>query len=437
MKKRIVLLSLFIITLMMNFSLFGCTQRKMNEDMIKITLSDQKIFVDGKEASANSKNAVYVGNDIIYYEEGQDETYGNGDLKDTHSPEEAMRHTVVTITKPGTYEVTGKILGQIFIDLGKDSKDDPDAVVNLILNNAKITCTVAPSIIVNRAYECGSTKKKDASPYVDTSNAGFHLILAKDSKNIINGSYVARIYEDGTTKEDVQNDDAKKKYKFDGAIESFVSFNIRSDENGKLIVNAQKEGISSHLHLTIESGEIEINAANDSINTNKDKVSVLTINGGSVICNSGFGKEGDGLDSNGFLVINGGYIFSCANAGSMDSGLDSDEGIYINGGVVFGSGNMYDEVKDESTQNFVVLTFDERISKNDLIMITDKEDHPIAAFSSLNDYKIAVFSSPNLKDQGYQVYKVSSVTGNKKGNIYFDITDYKGAKRIHALKISK
>ena len=436
--KKIITFFPFLITIAIIIILTGCSAEKSHEDIVSVILSNDGILVDGKEASINNKDAVYVGADIIYYEEGQDETYGNGNQEDTHSLKEAMQHTVVTITKPGTYEVTGKISrGQIFIDLGKDSENDPDAVVDLILNNAEITCTVAPSIVVYRTYECGSTKKKDASPDVDTSNAGFNLILAKDSINLINGSYVAKIYEDGTTEEDIKNGDAKKKYKFDGAIESFVSFNIQSEENGKLIVNAEKEGISSHLHLTIESGEIEINASNDSINTNEDKVSVLTINGGSVICNSGFGKDGDGLDSNGYLVINGGYVFSCANSESMDSGLDSDEGIYINGGVVFGSGNMYDKVKNESKQNFVVLTFDERISKDDLIMVTDEEDHPIAAFSSFNDYKITVFSSPDLKDQDYRVYKVSSVTGNKKGNIYFDIEDYNDAKKINILQISK
>lgn len=439
MKKRNFLFShLFFIILMIVLILFGCSSEKGQENIIFITLSNQGILVDGKEASVNSRDKVYVGADIIYYKEDQGEIYGNGDKKDAHSLEEAAQHTVLTISKPGTYEITGSISkGQIFIDLGKDAEDDPDAKVDLILNNAEITCTVAPTVIVYSAYECGSTKKKDASFDVDTSNAGFNLILAKDSKNIINGSYVARIYEDGTTEEDIQNGNVEKKYKFDGAIESFVSFNIKSEENGKLIVNAEKEGISSHLHLTIESGEIEINAANDSINTNKDEVSVLTINGGSVICNSGFGRDGDGLDSNGYLVINGGYVFSCANSESMDGGLDSDKGIFINGGIVFGSGNMYDEVKDESKQEFIVLKFNTKIHKEDLIMISDEEGHPIAAFSSYNDYKIAVFSSPDLKKENYRVYKVSSVTGNKKGNIYFDIKDYNDAERINVLQICK
>lgn len=154
-----------------------------------------------------------------------------------------------------------------------------------------------------------------------------------------------------------------------------------------------------------------------------------------MICNSGFGEDGDGLDSNGYLVINGGYVFSCANPESMDSGLDSDEGIYINGGVVFGSGNMYDEVKRSSKQNFEVFAFDEIISKDDLILVTDKEDHPVAAFSSFNDYKIAVFSSPDMKEKDYLVYRVSSVTGNKKGNIYVDITAFENAVKLNFINM--
>lgn len=51
----------------------------------------------------------------------------------------------------------------------------------------------------------------------------------------------------------------------------------------------------------------------------------------------------------------------------MDSGPDSYEGIYINGGIVFESGNMYDEVKDESEQEFLVLSFNEKIHGEELI----------------------------------------------------------------------
>ena len=215
--KKIITFFPFLITIAIMIILTGCSAEKSYGDIVSVILSNDGILVDGKEASVNHKDAVYVGADIIFYKENQGETYGNGDKEDAHSPEEAAQHTVLTISKPGTYEITGSVSkGQIFIDLGKDAEDDPDAKVNLILNNVEITCTVAPSIVVYNAYECGNTKKKNAAFDVDTSNAGFNLILAKDSINLINGSYVAKIYEDGTTEEDIKNRDAKKKYKFDG-----------------------------------------------------------------------------------------------------------------------------------------------------------------------------------------------------------------------------
>ena len=404
---------------------------EMPKDRTVILLSDEQITVNGEEISTDSGQTVYAGADIIYYEEGKDETYGEGDKEDAHSAQEASEHTVITITQPGTYEVTGSISkGQIVVDLGEDAKENPEAVVNLVLNNAEISCSVAPSILVLNAYECGSDDTESATPTVDTSAAGFHLILAKDSKNIVNGSYVAKIYKDGTTKEDVEKDEAKKKYKFDAAIDSKISFNIASEENGALTVNAENEGISSALHMTINGGNIVINSADDSINTSEDYVSVLTINGGIITCDSGLGDEGDGIDSNGYITMNGGYVIACANAKSMDSGIDSDLGIYINGGTLLASGNMYDEVNEDSAQQFAVFSFQQPVKEGDPVMITDKEDKPVTAFSAVNDYSIVVYSSPELKEDTYHLYKVSSVEGDLNGSIYTNITEYKDAVQL-------
>ena len=125
---------------------------ELTEDRTRIVLSDEEIQVDNEVISTDSASAVYVGEDIVYYEEGKDETYGEGGAEDAHSREEAKAHKVVTITKPGTYEVSGSIsAGQIAVDLGDEAEDNPKAVVNLILNNAEITCSVAPSILKGEA----------------------------------------------------------------------------------------------------------------------------------------------------------------------------------------------------------------------------------------------------------------------------------------------
>ncbi|MDD5936024.1 MAG: carbohydrate-binding domain-containing protein [Clostridiales bacterium] len=433
----------------MSISMAGCSSTKKNENIIPtetvtpsqdnevieqaedmkfdgtlITLSDERILVDGKEISKDRSGAVHTGADMIYYESGKDDTYGAGSEKDGHTEEEACKHTVITITKPGTYKVTGTIsAGQIVVDLGEDAKKDPEAVVNLVLEDADITCSVAPAILVLNAYECGNKDTETATKEVSTTNAGFNLILADDSNNVLNGSYVAKIYKEGTT---------EKKYKFDAAVESKISLNINGESkgNGKLTVNADNEGIESGLHMTINGGEITINSCDDAINTNEDGVSVLTINGGTIICDSGNGSEGDGIDSNGFIVQNGGFVIASANAQSPDSGVDSDLGIYLNGGTLLASGNMYDEISNESKQNFMVLSFNQKVTEDKIVLIKDANGNPVQAFQAVNDFTMLVFSSGDLVEGDYTMYLVSEVTGDKNGSIYTNITDYKDAVQL-------
>ena len=391
----------------------------------KIELSDDGILVDGEAISENPEDAVYAGADIVYYKEGQDSTYGAGDEDDGHSEEEAAEHTVVTITKAGTYSVSGTLSkGQIAIDLGEDSRDDENAVVNLILNNADITCTVSSAIVVYNAYECGSDDTETATKDVDTTNAGVHIILADDSENTVTGSHVAKIYKEGTTQEDVDAGNAKKQWKFDAAIESLISiaFDAEEEGTGSLTLNSDNEGIETYLHLTVNGGDITINSSDDGLNASEDGVSVITINGGVLTVNAGAGQEGDGIDSNGWIVINDGFIVTAANATSPDSGVDSDNGIYINGGTLLASGNMYDEVSDDSEQTFVVLSFADSVEAGQMFALKNADGEVVAAFSAANDFQTLVYSSNELSDGDYTLYEISSAEGTEVSGLYTEVT---------------
>ena len=400
------------------------TAETKNEEC-KIELSDNGILVDCEAISENPEDSVYVGADIIYYKEGQDSTYGAGGEDDGHSEEEAAAHTVITIAKAGTYRVSGTLSkGQIAIDLGEDSRDDESAVVNLILDNADITCTVSSAIVVYNAYECGSDDTETATKDVDTTNAGVHIILADDSENTVTGSHVAKIYKEGTTQEDVDAGKAKKQWKFDAAIESLVSiaFDAEEEGTGSLAVNSDNEGIETYLHLTVNGGNININSFDDGINANEDGVSVITINGGVVTVNAGAGQEGDGIDSNGWIVINDGFIVTAANATSPDSGVDSDNGIYINGGTLLASGNMYDEVSNDSEQAFVVLSFADSIEAGQMFALKNADGDVITAFSAANDFQTLVYSSSELVDGDYTLYEISSAEGTEVSGLYIEVT---------------
>ena len=425
--------SLFLVAALAGSLLAGCSRsgtstdteknRETPADMTEIVLSDSGITVDGQPAPTDETAAVYTARDIVYYEDGQDFTYGAGSGSDAHSQEEADGHTVVHITQPGTYSLSGTLsAGQVAVDLGEDAEDDPDAVVTLLLNGVDITCTVAPAIIFNRVYECGSDDAETASETVDTTAAGANVIIADGTENNVTGSYVAKIYKPETA---TLNDDgtavaeAKKLYKYDGALYSKMSMNVDGGALGTGVLNikADNEGLDSELHLTVNGGNINILAGNDGINTNEDGVSVTTINGGTLnVQVTDETGEGDGIDSNGWIVINGGTVISSACSNSADSGLDSDNGIYINGGTVVASGNMYDAV-DGGSRTCAVFQFAQKQSGGQTYTLKNAAGDTVLEMTPANDFQYLVVSSLDLTEGDYTLWQGDIQLGGSAGSV--------------------
>ena len=362
----------------------------------KIALSDSGITVDGAAISDDETAAVYAAQDIVYYEEGQGVAYGAGTDADAHSQEEADAHTVVHITQPGTYTLSGTLsAGQIAVDLGDGAEEDPEAVVTIVLDGVDITCTVAPAIIFYRVYECGSADMETATQTVDTSAAGANVVIADGAENRVTGSHVAKIYKpesvtlnaDGTAVKE-----AKKLHKYDGALYSKMSMNVSGGEagTGTLEIVADNEGLDSELHLTINSGNIHILAGNDGINTNEDGVSVTTINGGTVI--------------------------AAACSDSADSGLDSDNGIYINGGIVIASGNMYDAV-DGGDQTYAVFQFAQKQSGGQTYTLKNAAGETILEMTPENAFQYLVVSTPGLAEGEYTLWCGDTQLGGSTGSV--------------------
>ena len=379
-------------------------------DATQVVLSDSGITVGGAIVSTDATAAVYIANDIVYYESGKDFTYGEGTEKDAHSPDEAAAHTVVHITKPGVYSLSGKLSrGQIAVDLGDDANKDPNAVVTLVLNGVDITCEVAPAVIFYNVYECGNDDTEKASKDVDTSAAGANVIIADGTINAVNGSYVEKIYKPDSvvlSDDKTEVEDADKLHKYDGAFYSKCSMNIfgGKENTGVLNIKAENEGLDSEMHLTINGANIHIESGNDGINTNEDGVSVAAVNGGKLTIKvTGETGEGDGIDSNGWLVINGGTVVAAACSNSADAGIDSDMGIHINGGTVIATGHMLDRIEDGG-QNYAVFNFAQKQTGNETVTMKDQDGKSIFEAKPENAYSILIFSSPDLTAGTYTLW---------------------------------
>lgn len=395
--------------------------KEVSDDAIQINLSDEGITVNGTDFRAVSTDVFYgvsVANDIVFYEEGKDFTYGEGTKDDEHSQEEADKHTVVHITQPGQYILSGKLsAGQIAIDLGEDAKEDPNAVVTLVLNNVDITCTVAPAIIFYNVYECSEADENTAQMEVDTSAAGANVIIADDSTNTVRGSYVARIYKSVELNADkTEVVDSKKLHKYDGAFYSKMSMNIYGEKESTGILNiyAENEGLDSELHLKLFSGNVRIESGNDGINTNEDNVSVTHILGGTLdIVITGQTGEGDGIDSNGWLIIDGGIVRASACATSADAGIDADKGVYIRGGQVIASGNMLDHV--QSQQTHLVMMFSQRQKGGKPYALKNKQGQLVLVCTPENDFQYLILSSPVITEGEYTLWQGDTQLSAAKG----------------------
>ena len=266
------------------------------------------------------------------------------------------------------------------MDLGEGAKDDPNAVVNLILR-ANITCKVAPAIIFYNVYESNDPG----------GTAGANIVVPEGFESRIIGSHVAKIYQPGTE---------ETLHKYDGAIYSRMSMTVGGE--GSLFIFADNEGLCSEKHLTINGGSISIQSANDCINANADGESVVTVSGGHLRCASnGTSGEGDGIDSNGSFVINGGTVEAYACADSGDFGLDADLGVRLDGGTVIATGNMLDRI--EGSQTHAVFSFTEK-QPGGVYTLKDRDSAPVIEADTPNGFTHLLLSSPALAEGTYTLW---------------------------------
>ena len=208
----------------------------------------------------------------------------------------------VTITKAGTYSVSGKVEdGQIIVDAGKEDK------VYLILNGADINCSNSAPIYVKNAKkaiislaEGTENNITDGETYVfedESSNDPNAAIFSKDDMTII-----------GSGKLTVNAN-------YNNGIASNDNLKIQS---GNIILNAKNNGIKGKDCINVTDGNITINSKGDGMkadNTTDDSKGYIYIEGGKININS----EQDGIQAETELLVADGYITIKTGGGSENS----------------------------------------------------------------------------------------------------------------------
>ena len=293
--------------------------------------------------------------------------------------------TDLTINSAGTYEVSGSCSdGSITVKKGTTD-------VVLILDGLTLSNPDSSPISFNKSTDVtlyakdgsvnnlSDTAENNDDSYPDNQNAENAVIKCKDGSNVvITGGGTINITangKNGIKSGESTEEDGTASLTFDGAninIDAPVNDAVNAQstltvKSGKLKINAADDALHSDYDLiigsedgaespeiTIEncyegleganikiySGNIEIHSDDDGINAANSDLSgyafTLDIYGGNIYVDA---ENGDGIDSNGTLTVHGGNLEVFSTSSGANSPLDSDGTFTITGGEVLAVGN--------------------------------------------------------------------------------------------------
>jgi hypothetical protein len=177
------------------------------------------------------------------------------------------------------------------------------------------------------------------------------------------------------------------------------------------------EGIEAKSSLTINAGDIHVEATDDGLNAGGD----IEINDGYIYA---FSSNYDAVDGNADMTINGGVIVA-HGAGVPEGGLDNDQNTFaVNGGTFVALGGRNSSpTASATTQNTVSLG---NISTG-LLTIKDNSGNIAIAYEMPETAQAVLVSSPDFETGvSYSIYnggQIDSYRENFNG-LYLDPTSH-------------
>ncbi|MDO5480182.1 MAG: carbohydrate-binding domain-containing protein [Candidatus Saccharibacteria bacterium] len=337
------------------------------------------------------------------------------------------------ITAPGTYYLSGEIS-----DGGISIKVADNAVVRLVLENVTIKNSSGPAIACYEGDDLvielkGENYLEDGTKYASSydedvngviySKADLTLegdgrltvkanyndgIVSKDDLKINGGIYNIVAKDDGIRGKDsvyIVDGDITVEAKGDGiksTNETEITKGFVLIAGGKINIAKSYEGLEAR-QIIIDGGVISILANDDGINAGTKEDAYISINGGEIYVNA----AGDGIDSNGYIYFNGGTTLVDGPTNSGNGALDAGVQIIQNGGVVIAAGasGMAENLGASSAIYNVGIFFSLTLPANTEISIKSSDGVEVINYTSAKTFSHLAAGTPQFKKgETYNIY---------------------------------
>ena len=484
MKKSEVKMAAWLLSLsLMGFTITGCAanaaKNSSNESTISVQQTSSVKGSDTESKDNETKTTSTSNRDLssIYSEEDLNTSWDkssstiitlNGSEAKVEGSGANYSDGKVNITSSGTYVLSGKLTGQVYIDAG-DS-----AVVHLVLNGVEINSESGPAIyaadgkkVILTLAESTENTLSDTSKYTFADgedepdatlfikndlvingngtlkvNANYKTaIKTKDTLAIISGKFDLTSVDNAVRAKDALTIEAGT-FKVNATGKGFTSDGELNIYGGDINIEKSEEGLEG-LTVEIYGGNVDISATDDGINArtkcddsvsdaekemlgNQDQDGVeVRIAGGTVNINA----SGDAIDSNGDLYIEGGETYISGPTSGGDGTLDYNGEAKITGGVYVGAGSsgMFQTFSEDSSQNFINVYYDSTQAAGTTITLSDESQTKLIEFVAEKEFATAVISLPSLEtgktytlktgdtEQTVTINSVSSSLGTSSG----------------------
>ena len=296
--------------------------------------SDDSVVKDTTSDSTDTTSDSSV--EIITEDAASDSTFDSvteatGDfIIETADGEYSESNGVYTISKSGTYTLSGSLNGQILVDAGEDDE------IEIELSGVTITCSTDSPIKVISADKVEISAKKN-------------------TENVIKDTRSAKIADDESQGEGAICANCDLKLKGNGILVIEAGYNngvhTKKDltiKNLSLKVTAVNSALKGNYSVTVESGNIvAISTKGDGIKTEKTDLSSKGKQRGTVTITDGtlaVYAAGDGIQASYDFVMDGGslsiYTGSYSSYTASDASTTSYKGIKVaneltvNGGTI-------------------------------------------------------------------------------------------------------